>query len=215
MSRLLCGMFLAASLGLSSCSTVYYGAMEKMGVHKRDIMVDRVKEARDSQQMAKKEFTNALQQFQAVVKFKGGDLEAQYNKLSKVLEKSEARARDVHDRIAAVEDVSEALFSEWKSELKQYASKELRRASEQKLASTRAQYEKMIGAMKNAEAKIEPVLAPLRDQVLFLKHNLNARAIASLSDELASVQVNVDELIQEMEKAIDEADDFISALKVE
>jgi len=33
-------------LGLSGCSTMYYGTMEKLGVHKRDIMVDRVKAAR-------------------------------------------------------------------------------------------------------------------------------------------------------------------------
>jgi hypothetical protein len=36
-------------IGFTGCSSMYYGAMEKLGVHKRDIMVDRVKEARDSQ----------------------------------------------------------------------------------------------------------------------------------------------------------------------
>ena len=35
------------------CSRAYYGAMEKVGVHKRDIMVDRVESARDAQQDAK------------------------------------------------------------------------------------------------------------------------------------------------------------------
>ena len=35
-------LLLAILFGLG-CSSMYYGAMEKMGVHKRDIMVDRVK----------------------------------------------------------------------------------------------------------------------------------------------------------------------------
>ena len=29
-------------LGLTACQTVYYSAMEKVGVHKREILVDRV-----------------------------------------------------------------------------------------------------------------------------------------------------------------------------
>ena len=42
------------------------------------------------------------------------------------------------------------------------------------MRQTRARYDQMIGAMKRAEGKLEPALQPLRDQVLFLKHNLNA-----------------------------------------
>ena len=202
-------------LGLSACSTVYYGTMEKLGVHKRDIMVDRVKEARDAQQDAKKQFANALEQFKSVVKFQGGDLEKEYNKLNATLQKSEAEAAAVHDRIAAVEDVSKALFSEWRSEIKQYSSDSLRKASQRKYDLTKEKYEDLIEAMKNAESKLEPALAPLRDQVLFMKHNLNAKAIAGLSDEVVSVQTNVDKLVREMESAIAEADKFIAALQAE
>ena len=41
-----------ALAALSSCSNTYYGAMEKVGVHKRDIMVDRVESARNAQEDA-------------------------------------------------------------------------------------------------------------------------------------------------------------------
>ena len=68
-------------------------------------------------------------------------------------------------------------------------------------------------AMHRAEAKIEPVLTPLRDQVLFLKHNLNAQAIASLQSELGRVEGDVSALIREMEAAIREADAFIVRLE--
>ena len=73
----------------------------------------------------------------------------------------------------------------------------------------------LIQAMKRAEAKLEPVLVPLRDHVLFLKHNLNAKAIAGLGEELVSVQTNVDKLVREMENAIAHADAFLAILKVE
>jgi hypothetical protein len=208
-SVLLAGM---VAFTVAGCQSAYYGAMEKVGVHKRDIMVDRVKEARDAQEDAKVQFKSALEEFSALVNFKGGDLKKMYDKLNRELERSEARAQDVRDRIAGVESVSGALFKEWKSELGQYSNADLRKASEQQLKRTQAQYKELIAAMKKAESKLEPVLAVLRDQVLFLKHNLNAQAVGSLRGELVKVEANVGALIQDMEAAIDEADVFIRNL---
>lgn len=209
------GLLAVAALLLAGCSSAYYGTMEKLGVHKRDIMVDRVVAARDAQAEAKEQFLTAMEQFKGVVAFQGGDLEREYHKLDATLKDSEARAAEVRERIAAVEDVSEALFSEWEGELGQYASNSLRQASQRKLDTTRRRYTQLLAAMKKAEARLEPALVPLRDQVLFMKHNLNARAIAGLSDEVVSVQANVDRLVREMESAITQADAFIAELKAE
>jgi hypothetical protein len=202
-------------LGLSGCSTAYYGAMEKLGVHKRDIMVDRVKAARDTQNEAKQQFLTAMEQFKSVVNFQGGNLEKEYNKLNATLQESESKADEVRNRISAVEDVSDALFSEWRSEIKQYTNDTLRKSSQSKYDVTKKKYTELIKAMKRAEAKLEPALAPLRDQVLFMKHNLNARAIAGLSDELFSVQTNVDKLVRDIESSIAQADAFIASLQAE
>ena len=204
---------LALAGGFTGCQSMYYGAMEKVGVHKRDIMVDRVKKARDTQSETKTQFVSAMETFKSVVNFKGGDLEKEYNRLNAVLQKSEASARDVHDRIQAVEDVSEALFKEWRKEIKQYSNKTLRQSSQEKYDTTLAKYKDLIAAMKKAESTLEPALVPLRDQVLYLKHNLNAKAIAGLSSELAGVQTTVSQLVKEMEASIAKADSFISSLQ--
>lgn len=202
-------------LMLVGCQTAYYSTMEKFGVHKRDIMADRVAEARDSQEEAKEQFASALERFNSVVKYDGGTLEEKYKQIKAELDTSEERAKEVSSRIAAVEDVAEALFDEWAEELEQYSSASLRQSSQRTLAKTKKQYSKLISAMKRAEAKMEPVLRPLRDQVLFLKHNLNARAIASLESELTSVESNVATLIQDMEAAIAEANTFIKTIEEE
>ncbi len=197
---------------LAGCSSMYYGTMEKLGVHKRDIMVDRVKAARDSENEAKQQFVSALEQFKSVVNFQGGDLEKEYDKLNATYQKSEAKAAEVRDRIRAVEDVSDALFREWRSEIKEYKSDRLRRESQRKYDATRRKYTELITLMKRAESKLEPALASLRDQVLFMKHNLNARAIAGLSGEVTDVQMNVDRLVRDINAAVAEADAFISTL---
>ncbi len=198
---------------LSACDKVYMGAMEKMGYAKRDILSSRVKAARDAQEDAKQEIQSALDQFGKVVNFSGGDLEATYKKLSGELEASEDQAEKVHKRIADVESVADALFKEWKTELDQYSSKELRRKSEEKYTVTKARYGEMLGAMKKAEQRIDPVLRPLRDQVLYLKHNLNAKALSSLKGELVKVDAQVDQLVKDMNRSIAEADKFIQGLE--
>jgi hypothetical protein len=66
--------------------------------------------------------------------------------------------------------------------------------------------------MRRAEGKIEPVLSVFQDQVLFLKHNLNAKAVASLEHELAAMTVGVAGLITAMERSINRANDFVYSL---
>jgi Zn-dependent oligopeptidase len=111
-----------------------------------------------------------------------------------------------------VEDVSEALFREWNAELKEYSSPALRKKSQEQLTKTRSHYAQLIKAMKRAEVKMEPVLAKFKDQVLFLKHNLNAQAIVSLKNELVSVEGNINSLIKDLNTSIQEADSFIAAM---
>ena len=64
------------------------------------------------------------------------------------------------------------------------------------------------------QKKIEPVLQPLRDRVLFLKHNLNAQAIGAIDAELLKVRTNVDALVADLEASIAEAEQFIKAMDV-
>ena len=205
--------YLSRRLVLAACSSAQYAVMEKFGIHKREILVDRVEGARDSQEEAKQQFASALEEFSAVLNFQGGTLEEKYTQLNTELEASEEHARDVSKRIDEVEDVAEALFDEWEDELKLYSSDSLRRSSAEKLEQTRNRYQNLMKAMRRAEARIEPVLTPLRDQVLYLKHNLNAQAIASLQSELGRVEGDVSSLIREMETAIREADAFIVSLE--
>jgi Skp family chaperone for outer membrane proteins len=204
---------LTALLLATSCQTVYYQTMEKFGYQKREIMVDRVQDARDVQEEAKEQFRSALEEFSAVVNFSGGELESKYETLNAEFIHCESKANDVRNRIASVENVAEALFNEWESELQQYTNPNLRRASQQKLTQTRQHYARLINAMQRAEAKMDPVLAAFRDQVLYLKHNLNAQAIASLHDELVSVEADIGSLIKEMEASIAEADRFIKTME--
>ncbi|BBD09607.1 DUF2959 domain-containing protein [Desulfovibrio ferrophilus] len=199
-------------LTLVACQKAYYGAMEKVGIHKRDILVDRVEDARDSQAEAKEEFANALERFQSVVKVDGGELQETYERLNSTYEDCDDKAQNVSTRIAKVQDVAEALFEEWQAELNQYSSAKLRQQSASQLTRTKREYKKLLSAMRKAEKSMHPVLSTLHDQVLFLKHNLNARAIASIKNELDTVERDVASLVKTMEVSINEANQFIEQM---
>ncbi len=207
--------FLAAALLLvvtAGCSSTYYSAMEKLGYAKRDLLISRVEDANSTQIETKEQFKSALAQFSAVLNFHGGKLQDKYEALDAEFTRSEKRAKELHKRIESVENVAEALFDEWEDELDAYKSASLRSSSAAKLKQTRERYKPMIAAMKRAEKKIDPVLDAFRDQVLFLKHNLNAQAVASLQDEYGSLDSDIDALVAEMEKSINEASEFVSSM---
>jgi hypothetical protein len=208
-------IWMLAGLGLlAGCESAYYGAWEKVGVHKRDILVDRVEDAAEAQQEAKEEFKSALEKFSSVVTVPPSDLKDTYEELADAFEDAEARAEKVSDRIDSVEDVSEDLFEEWADEIEQITSTRLRSASADQLRRSRSQYQELIRSMRRAESKMPPVLDAFRDQVLFLKHNLNARAIASLEGELGLIENNVAALIRDMEASIARSEAFIEDMQL-
>ncbi|WP_379944864.1 DUF2959 domain-containing protein [Marinobacter sp. LM1] len=206
-------MALMAAALMSGCSTVYYNAMEKLGFEKRDILVDRVGEARDAQSDAQETFRSSLARFQSVVDTPDTELKTKYEEVRDAYEDSEDAAEEVRDRIDAVEDVSQALFAEWEAELDRYESASLRRSSEQQLRETRSQYDQLIRRMHQAEARMEPVLQAFEDQMLYLKHNLNAQAIGALENELGRIRSDVDTLIRNMEASIAESEAFIQRFR--
>jgi hypothetical protein len=199
--------------GLLGCSSLYYGALEQVGVQKRHILADRIEDGRESQQEAQEQFQDAFERFKTATSFEGGELEETYRGLAAELADSEARADEVRQRIASIEEVAGDLFEEWEGEIGQISRADLRKKSSAQLAQTRTRYAKLLATMKRAERKMDPVLIAFRDQVLFLKHNLNAKAIASLESQAGGIQSDVDALVRDLSASIREADAFLATLE--
>ncbi|TMO76634.1 DUF2959 domain-containing protein [Pseudoalteromonas sp. S3776] len=209
---LLSASVLAITLTLSGCQSAYYSAMEKVGVHKRDILIDRVEETKDSQEESQEEFQSALERLTTLINFDGGELQDAYNQLNDDYESSLAAANEVSSNINKVEDVAEALFDEWSDELEQYKSASLKRESSKKLAATQRQFSQLLRSMRSAESKMEPVLSSLQDNVLYLKHNLNAQAVAAIKGEFTNLKRDIQVLMNDMNKSIADSNKFIEQM---
>lgn len=200
---------------LTACGTaqkVQYSAMEKVGIHKRDILVDRIEKTSKLQEQTKQEFKSAYEELTALVSVDDRGLEAKYKKLATAVKNSEDSTDQLKDRIASVDQVAAALFDEWKQELDEYSNPKLRKISDTNMRSTKQRYAMIYRQMQDSFAKIEPVLQVLQDNTLYLKHNLNARAINGITNEVMSVGGKVAELIKQMEASIAESKKFIDGM---
>jgi hypothetical protein len=198
---------------IAACQSAYYEAAEQVGYHKRDILVDRVESSRDAQQDAEEQFQDALEQLSELTDFDGGDLEDIYEEVADEYESSLEAAEEVTEQINAVEHVAKSLFAEWEEEINQYSNARLKSESQAKLRETRSRYNGMMTAMRKSEAKMDPVLRAMNDNVLYLKHNLNAKAVASLQVEFSRIEQDIEVLIVEMRKSIASSDAFIASMK--
>jgi chromosome segregation ATPase len=203
---------LFAALGLTGCQTTYYKAMRTLGKEKRDILVSRIKDAKKDQQQTSDQIKTTMQSFQELTGFKGGSLEKSYNRLNSEYEKANGQANKLHDRIQSIDQVSQDLFKEWQGEINEMDNRKLKTQSAGMLRDARIRQASYLRSMHKMEDQMTPVLHAFRDQVLFLKHNLNARAIGSLKNTSASIQDDVTVLLASMDGSMQEADKLIASL---
>ena len=204
---------LITAISFSGCANnVYYAGMEKAGFHKRDIMVSRVEKVQDSQEDAQEEFKSALEKFEELVKVDDSNLKSVYENFNDQYEDAEDAANDLSSKIDKLEDVSLSLFEEWEEELSLYQNQKLKAQSQTKLRDTKSKYKKMMSSMRSSEKRMEPVLKTFRDNVLILKHSLNAQAIGALKGEFGSLKNDVKVLVSQMNQSIKESDKFIKEM---
>ena len=205
-------MLLVGVTFLAGCRSTYYAAYEAFGVYKRDLLKKSVKEARDEQQEASEQFKDALTRLKEMTGFDGGELEKAWRKLQAEYDDCAGQAETVRKRVNDMDSVARDLFAEWEKEIGQITTPSLQEGSRKQLRDTKARYESVHVALKKAEESMAPVLTQLKDYVLFLKHNLNAQAIASLKGEATNIQADINKLIQQMTAAIAQADEFVKGM---
>lgn len=208
----LLALLILLALAGSGCRTLYYSAWEKLGKHKRDLLKAYVEDARDDQKKATEQFKDALSRMKELYAFEGGKLEKTYNALKGDYDRCEQKAATVKSRINKVEVVASDLFAEWQRELESMSNDTLKQSSRMKLQETQQKYASLQAAMKRAASSMEPVLGQFRDQVVYLKHNLNAQAVGALRGETMDIEREIRKLIEDMNASIAQADAFIKEI---
>jgi hypothetical protein len=197
----------------TGCRSTYYAMWESVGKEKRHLLKDEVTAAREDQAQASEEFKDALTRIKELTGFKGGELEDAYRRLKGDFEDCQHRAAVIDDRIRNVDQIATDLFAEWEGEIGQLTNATFRSKSRQSLIRTRDRYKRLHQSMVLARSRMDPVLIRLNDYVLYLKHNLNAQAVGALGAEMTAIQSDVNMLIRDIERSIQEADAFLNTFE--
>ncbi len=200
-------------LFMSSCQTTsYYKTKGLFGAEKRELLVDSVEGVRNSLQETVDVFQIATAGLNVVINVKDKKMEERYEHLKNDYENCKSESDDVRPRIDTMETMSGDFFDEWMEEMQLYTNESFRNASRDKYNKTRKRYTKLVQSFRDVEGKLEPTLNGFRDQVLFLKHNINAQSVTSLEDELVTVEAEIEALIRELQVAIKDTDVFLSSM---
>ena len=198
---------------ITGCTSLYNATMEGVfGYEKRELFKKSVTALQSEQKDAQKEFKDALTRLKELYGFHGGELESVYEKVKSSYDRCDGEAKAVHTRIENMEDLAKSMFSEWEKEIQQYTNPNLAATSRDQLRLTKDRYAQLSRTVREAESAMQPVLGQLKDNVLFLKHNLNASAIGSLQGEASGIQKQIEQLLTQMNTAIAASDSFIKTL---
>src|ERR1700744_5618315 len=210
--RSILAIVIVGTFAATGCTSAYYATMQKLGKEKRDILVQRVKDSKKDQEDTKEKLQTTMESFQALTGFQGGSLEKSYKKLNSDYESSAGQAGKLHDKIQSIDQVSNDLFKEWQGEINAMDNGKLKSQDSVMLRNAKVRQATYMRAMHQTEDQIAPVLKVFHDQVLFLKHNLNSRAIGSLKNTSAGLKNDVAGLVQSIDASSQEADKLISSL---
>lgn len=200
-------------LSLAGCQSSYFSLMDKAGISKREMLVDRIEDARDAQIKARYAFSRAADRYQAALHPSGNAPPVTLEQLQKAYADSSKAAAAVAPRVEVVEHVGDALFEEWRGELSHYRDAKLVAASRDAYDHSRAQYQQLLTSMRTAQTHVAPALENLNEQLLLIKHRRNAEASNGLDESTRSIPEDVAPLLIEMQRSIDQAGAFVNLLQ--
>lgn len=213
-SSLLISMATIAGLALiSGCTTIYYNFWETLGKEKRELLRDNIAAASDDQKEVADEFQDALQRLKATYGIRGPkELETAYEAAKDEYERASAKADALHARVERIDEIAGDLFDEWEGEMQSISDPKLKQRSRQSLHKTKKRFRDLSNALKEVDKSVEPVLVRLKDNVLYLKHNLNAQAIGSLDTEIRDIEKGIENLVSKINSATKASQQFINTL---
>lgn len=203
------------ALVLGSCQSSGYSSFLHFGQKggPKEALLEATQESHEEQLETHEHFISTLNLFNRLTRFDSDSLEGLFEDFSDAVEDCEDEVRDWQSRTLNLRMHGDKLFAEWSAQLEAFSRTDLREKSATMLQDARARHARLIVSMETTFQKMEPVMMSLRDYVLFFEHNLNPRAINTLSDTYDGFVDEVLELTNFMEGTRVETEAYIESLE--
>ncbi|MCK6460067.1 MAG: DUF2959 domain-containing protein [Planctomycetes bacterium] len=174
--------------GLPACSMVNDLIKGKTGPADVDDLVAAVENVHKELDASKGAMLAAVQELQTVTApdFSGDAVKA-YEKLVDTVENSEDQADELRNRIEKMQAEAVPVFDQWTKDLEAYSNPEMRQRSQARLSAARERYDAVVAAVEPVLVEYEAINQSFRDHVLFLKHDMNPAALATIQDDVRRI----------------------------
>ena len=187
-------------------------AVAQEGHRQTDRLISRADRALRSIGEAKEQLQTTLEIYNSIFEG-GGDTRRIHRDLTRAIDRSEDRREDVRRRVADMESEAHTFFAQWMKSLDEISSESLRQRSQARLNEARVRYGEILTEGRTASAMFEPLMGALRDQVVFLGHDLNPSAIASLKPDAEKLNAQAESLLSGIERTQRKISGYIASLK--
>ncbi len=192
----------------TSCEPRSYRIWEFLGWEKREILSSEVENVGENQKEIKEDFQSIYERIKTEYDYERDEIDDLYDQLKSDYEKAKNKADRIKASSKKIRQIAKALFAEWEEEAMAISNKNYRKDSLVKLRQAQARFKHLSASLHRSESQLDRVLVQLNDQVLYLKHNLNAKSLALFESEIKLVKNEIDELIKAIEKTIQYSQTF-------
>ena len=174
--------------GLPACAFVNDLISGNTGPADVDDLVASVERVNSELDASKTKLLGAVQTLQKVTApdFKGDAVEG-HKELVRAIDDSEDQTDDLRKSVERMQAEAEPVFNQWTKDLEGYSNPEMRQRSQARLAAARERYDAVVAAVTPVLVECEAVNQTLGDHALFLKHDMNPAALATIQDDVKKV----------------------------
>lgn len=180
-----------------------------------DKLINKANDTIGAMRAARVQIGSTVDGYNTIMAGEAVDNRKAYKKLTKELSKSEKAAANVRTKAAAMDVVANDFFSNWEASLEGFSSEDLRQRSAERLNDTRKRYEEILEAAGEAGDAFDPFVTNLKDQILFLGHDLNPSAIQALQGDAKKLNGRAAEVFKDVDKTIVTASEYTASLRPE
>jgi len=138
-----------------------------------------------------------------------------YRSLVKEMENCDKRVAKVREQTAGMNGDASAYFKDRGASLEKIASEDLRKLAGDRLDDSKTRFEAVLAAGRAAGEDYQALMAKLRDQVLFLGHDLNPTAVASLEKDAGELNAQAKQLFGKIDETVTSFNEYIKSLRPE
>jgi hypothetical protein len=202
------GLTAGILLGLSGL-----GLSQGQGVKQTEKLLKQAGETVKAVSEGRAQVQKTLDTYNSLVQGKAEDPKKAYKNLQKEMERCDDRVADVQRKRDEMQVEADKYFGDWNSSLAGISDPGLRKQSEDRLSKARAQYDGILEATEAAGADFKPFMTSLKDQVVYLGHDLNPAALKSLAGTASKLNGDATALFGKIDGAVSKANSYITAFK--